>query len=364
MKLALAISNHGVMLGGGEHSFLDLISHLTRNWSGLATVPCDGELADKLRLRGIETHPIPLPPVRPWQIFNVLKTLKTYLHLCRNRHPVLIYANGSRAAIYGGIVGKLKKLPVVWHCRIADRDPGLDFLLARLSTLIVANSKTTAMRFNRNIQSKIRIVYNGIDLGWFQNNSPRKPDILGNTWRNILLVARVSKLKRHDLAISAFEHVAASRPNLHLICIGARDSSEPHWWSYLQDRSLGSPFADRIHWMGPIDDLRPWYYAADALLFPCENESFGRVLVEAMACGLPVIAARSGGVPEIVRHTEDGLLVTPGQEKGFTAALDRILSDDALRRRFGRSARKRAELFGLDGHVRNMLAVFDEVTAC
>jgi glycosyltransferase involved in cell wall biosynthesis len=362
MKLALAISNHGIMLGGGEYSFLDFISHLARHWSGLAAVPCDGELSDKLRLRGIETHSIPLPPVRPWQIFNVLGALKTYLHLCRNRHPVLIYANGSRAAIYGSIVGKLKKLPVVWHCRIADRDPCLDYLLSKLSTRIVANSKTTAMRFNRKFQSKIRIVYNGIDLRWFQKHSLQKPELIGNTWRNILLVARVSKLKRHDLAISAFEQVAISHPNLHLICIGARDSSEPDWWSYLQKRSLGSSVADRIHWIGQIDDVRPWYYAADALIFPCENESFGRVLVEAMACGLPVIAARSGGVPEIVRHGKDGFLVTPGEEKEFTAAVNRILSDDVLRRRLGQSARQRAELFGLDTHVKIMLSVFDEVT--
>ena len=362
MKLTLAISNHGIMLGGGEHSFLDFISHLGSNWSGLAAVPFDGELSDQLRLRGINTYSIPLPPLRPWTIFNVLETLKAYLALYRDHRPALIYANGSRAAIYGGLIGKLKNVPVVWHCRIADRDPGLDFLLSKLSTRIVANSKTTAKRFKPRIQSKIKIIHNGIDLGWFQNNPLQKPEPQGDGWRNILLVARVSRLKRHDLAIAAFEQAAASHPNLHLICIGARESSESDWWSYLQQRSRGSPVAKRIHWMGRIDDLRPWYHAADVLIFPCENESFGRVLVEAMACGLPVVAARSGGVPEIVRHGVDGLLVTPGQKNEFTAALIRILSDDDLRRRLGQAACKRAQSFDLETHVEKMLAVFDELT--
>jgi glycosyltransferase involved in cell wall biosynthesis len=350
------------MLGGGEHSFLDFISHLSHHWTGLATVPCDGELSDKLRLHGIETHSIPLPPIRPWQIRNILGALKNYLLLCRYRSPALIYANGSRAVIYGGLVGRLKGLPVVWHCRIADRDPYLDPLLSKLSTRIVTNSKKTAMRFTPHSQSKINMVYNGIDLGWFHRNASSKPKSIGPDWRNVLLVARVSKNKRHDVAISAFEPVAVTQPDLHLICIGKRDSSETGWWSYLRERSRGSPVADRIHWMGQRDDLRPWYYAADALIFPCENESFGRVVVEAMACGLPVVAARSGGVPEIVRHGMDGFLVTPGEEKEFAAALKRILSDDGLRRQCGQSARKRAEFFGLDIHVQKMLAVFDELT--
>ena len=85
-------------------------------------------------------------------------------------------------------------------------------------------------------------------------------------------------------------------------------------------------------------------------------------MVEAMACGLPVIAACSGGVPEVVRHGKDGFLVAPGEEKEFSAAVNRILSDEALRRRIGQSARERAELFDLDNHVKNMLSVFDEIT--
>ncbi len=360
-KVVMAISNHGHLLGGGEYSFLDLISNLPSNFTGVAVVPFDGDLADKLRQRGIETHAIPLPPLRPWKSIDIFSALQSFFSLCRKRRPALIYANGSRAALYGGILGRLRKLPVVWHCRITDRDLCLDHLLAKLSTRIVANSKSTARRFNQNFQTKIRIVYNGIDLKWFGNNSVKKPELADNDRRIVLLVARASKMKRHDLAISAFEQVADSEPDLHLVCIGGRDHSEPGWWSYLQQRTRASKVARRIHWLGTENDVRPWYHAADILLFPCENESFGRVLVEAMACGLPVVAARSGAVPEIVRDGQDGFLVTPGEDKELAAAVGRILSDDSLRRSLGHAARKRARIFDMESHVKNMLSVFDEV---
>jgi glycosyltransferase involved in cell wall biosynthesis len=114
--------------------------------------------------------------------------------------------------------------------------------------------------------------------------------------------------------------------------------------------------------MGHADDVRPWYHAAQMLIFPSENESFGRVLVEAMACGLPVISTRSGGVSEIVRHGKDGFLVTPGEKKELAAAVYRILSDDTLKKRLGHSAQRRAEKFDLHTHLKHMLAVFDELS--
>ena len=350
------------MLGGGEYSFLDLLSNLPSHFTSIAAVPFEGELADKLRQRGIATQSIPLPPLRPWKSIEIFSTLKTFMDLSRKLRPALIYANGSRAAIYGGIVGRLRNLPVIWHCRITDRDPCLDNLLARLSTRIVANSKATATRFSRNFQSKIKIVYNGIDLKWFGGNAVKPPASAGSNWRIVLLVARVSKTKRHDVAISAFEHIAESDPHLHLVCIGGRDHSQLQWWSYLQEKTGTSKFGDRIHWIATENDVRPWYCVADVLVFPCENESFGRVLVEAMACGLPVVAARSGAVPEIVRHGQDGFLVTPGEQKELAAAVGRILADDALRRNLGHAARKRARVFDMDSHLENMLSVFDEVT--
>ena len=358
----LAISNHADMLGGGEHSFFDLLSHLPDPLSVLAVVPSEGELRIRLQQKGIETQVAPLSPIRPCHLYSILSSLIAYFNLCRGYGPALIYANGSRAAFYGGIVGRILSLPVVWHCRIADPDIYLDFFLRKLSTTIIANSHATAKRFGDSYHSKVRVVHNGVDLARFRDDSVSRPSLIDDTWKTILVVARVSRWKRHDLALSAFEQIASKEPNAHLFCIGASDALESEWWDHLQEQTRQSMVSHRIHWIGQISDVRPWYKAADILLLCSENEPFGRVLVEAMACGVPVVATRSGGVPEIVRHGEDGFLVTPGSVNEIADAIAEILGNGSLREQLAKSAIKRAESFDLDSHTEKMTRVFEETS--
>jgi glycosyltransferase involved in cell wall biosynthesis len=356
----LAISNHGFMVGGGEHSFLDLLFHMPSEWRPLAVVPERGELALRLEKRGIATSILPLPPIRPWFIGRVLYALNNYFTFFRRHFPSLVYANGSRAAFYGGLTARMLNIPLIWHCRIADRDPYLDFLISRLSAGIVTNSHATSKRFKPRFSQKIRVVYNGIDLQWLRGDVLNKPEFIGADWKVILHVARVSRWKRHDLALGAFERIAKVEPKAHLVCLGAKDRLDPGWWDQLQAMSTRCLFSERIHWIGQVEDIRPWLRSAFLLLLTSDNEPFGRVLVEAMACGLPVVATRCGGIPEIVREGLDGLLVAPGSTYEVSDAVVRLLNHDALRKRLSESGRKRAEEFSLENHVHLMVQVFEE----
>ena len=91
-----------------------------------------------------------------------------------------------------------------------------------------------------------------------------------------------------------------------------------------------------------------------------ENESFGRVLVEAMACGLPIVATRVGGIPEIVREGKDGLLVAPGNTEEMAEAFLKLLKDGSLRDRLGKSGLERAEAFSMDLHVNRIIDIFED----
>jgi len=77
-----------------------------------------------------------------------------------------------------------------------------------------------------------------------------------------------------------------------------------------------------------------------------------------MACGVPVIATQSGGVPEIVRHNQDGILVPPGSMEKMAAAMLTLLRDEVLRNQLGQSGSQRAESFSLKNHLRKMDALF------
>lgn len=356
----LAISNHGSFVGGGEYSFLELLSTVRRTWEITSVVPEVAELASRLGEQGLDTRIIPLAPLTPRFAPEAFLCLIAYLRLCFECRPALVYANGSRAAFYGGIVGRLLRLPVLWHCRIADRDPYLDTILCILTSRMIANSHATATRFKPSFRHKIRIVHNGIDLQWLRDPSVQRAEFIRNDWKVILVVARASREKRHDVILSSFEEVAKQDPNAHLVCLGSKDSLDPAWWGFLQDRTQQSESKERIHWIGQIQDIRPWLRSSSMLLLTSENEPFGRVIVEAMACGVPVIATRSGGVPEIVRDGIDGILVTPGSANEVCEAVLKLLRDQSLRNSLSAAGIKRAEEFTLERHVDQMVQVFEE----
>ena len=325
-------------MGGGEHSFLDLIANLSPAWKPTAVFPKQGELAQWCLHRNIKHRIINLHQLRPQFFHNNLKSLLAFIRLIRREKPDLIYANGSRAAFYGGLAGRLCSIPSVWHCRIAIQDPCFDFILGNLCTHIIANSKATSRRFGRSYQSKISVVYNGFNLKWLRGKGVNKPDIIQDDWKVILVVARLSKCKRHDLALKAFEKVAANNPDVHLICVGGPDPNDLVWSDNLRTLAEKLKFSNRIHWVGMVDDVRPWYRAATVLLLPSENDSFGRVLIEAMTTGVPVLATRGGGVPELVTDEYEGFLVGLGNAEELSRALQTILNNDGLRKSFSRLA--------------------------
>ncbi|MFC1820767.1 glycosyltransferase [Thermodesulfobacteriota bacterium] len=356
----LAISNHATMVGGGEYSFINLVSNLPLAWQVLAAAPLEGELPSALSEKKIKTLIIPLPAIRPSNMINLLGSLYEYIKLCRKYQPNLIYANGSRAAFYGGLAGRIMNIPSIWHCRISASDIIFDRILCRLNTRIIANSQATMKRFKPKIRKKVNIVYNGVDLEWLRMDSLKKPELIGSSWKVILIVARASREKRHDLTLHAFETLAESDPDIHLVCLGSIDEHDLSWWRFLQERTSRSSYSDRIHWVGQVEDVRPWYHSASMLFLSSEEESFGRVLVEAMACSVPVVATRVGGVPEIVRQGHDGLLVSSGNVDEMAIAMKTLLHDNVLRRQLVLSARKRAEYFSIDRHITNMLKTFEK----
>ena len=126
----------------------------------------------------------------------------------------------------------------------------------------------------------------------------------------------------------------------------------------------------------PLSRIVPWvvsaglhagliglYQGADLLAFPSVwHEPFGIPIVEAMACGLPVVATRGGGVPEIIEDGETGILVERGDAAALAQGIIRLLGDDALRARMGRAGRRRAvERFSWETVAENLLACYERV---
>jgi glycosyltransferase involved in cell wall biosynthesis len=115
---------------------------------------------------------------------------------------------------------------------------------------------------------------------------------------------------------------------------------------------------------GQVDDLPGWFHDVDVLAMPSTDEGLGTSVLDGMSVGLPVVASRAGGIPEMVRDGEEGLLVAPGDAAALAAALGRVLEDAALRARLGAAARRRVdEAFPVDRMVDETIAVYREALA-
>jgi glycosyltransferase involved in cell wall biosynthesis len=159
----------------------------------------------------------------------------------------------------------------------------------------------------------------------------------------IVFVGRLSPQKGVATLLAAF--AGLTTPGARLVLVGDgpdRDDLER------QARRLG--VRDRIHVTGfvPHSRIPAVLASADLLVLPSVYEEFGTVLVEAMQVGLPAVASRVGGIPEVVEDGVTGLLVPPGDPRSLAAAIDRVLGDPELAQRLGGSARRRAPDYDAD----------------
>jgi glycosyltransferase involved in cell wall biosynthesis len=184
--------------------------------------------------------------------------------------------------------------------------------------------------------AKVVTVPYGLDelpAGW----GPNPPLELPSGARVLLACARLVEQKGLDTAVRALPDVLSNHPDAVLVIAG--EGPERARLEALM-ASLGVTGSIRL--LGRAGDVASLYRRAELLVHPARWEGFGLVLLEAMLAGLPIAASRVSSVPEIVLDGETGVLVPPDDPGALTAALDRLLADDALRRRLGEAGQRRA----------------------
>ena len=156
----------------------------------------------------------------------------------------------------------------------------------------------------------------------------------------------------------SFLRVLTELPNSHALVIG-RDAREEDY----RRRAAELGVAARIHLLGIRSDPERWLAAADCLVFPSYFDAFGSAVLEALACGLPVVVSRRAGAAELVVEGKTGALVDgPDDTPALVRAIRPFLDRDR-RREAGRAARSEAEHHGWDRHTMRMLEIYDEVVA-
>jgi phosphatidyl-myo-inositol alpha-mannosyltransferase len=221
--------------------------------------------------------------------------------------------------------------------RLYDLAAPLIRRIARRIVVRIAVSRVAERAAASRIGGTFEIVPNGADVGRF---SDAEPADLGEGTK-LLFVGRLDERKGFPTAVAAFGRLAVDRPELRLIVVGDGP-----------DRTaidaLPSDVRDRVSMLGPVPnvDLPPFERACDLYLgTSVGGESFGVVLVEAMAAGLPVVASDIPGYDEVVTDGVEGLLVPSRDPAGVAQAVETILDDPALAARFSAAGRARAATF-------------------
>ncbi len=206
----------------------------------------------------------------------------------------------------------------------------------------IAVSEAALTYVNKYFPGEYRTIPNGIDAAYFSNNVRPLPAFQDGKI-NILFVGRIrEKRKGLKFLLGAYSRLKWRYPNIRLLVVGPGQPNEECL------RMIDERNARDVHFLGsiPYDELPSYYHAAHIFCAPnLGKESFGIVLLEAMAAAKPVVASDIAGFSSVLRHGAEGMLVPPQDEEALAAALEPLLVDEELRQTLGAQGLRRAQEF-------------------
>lgn len=233
-----------------------------------------------------------------------------------------------------------------------ERAPAERRIVAETDAIVVSDrhERELLSRHYAAPRSKVTVLPGGVDVETFRpHDRAEARRRLGLEGKRVLLcVGRFDPLKRYDLAVSAAA-LLRERHEVEVVLVGGDLDRDPEA-KRLSELAQTLGIAGNVRFDGTLPHAElPWHYsAADVLLAPSWYESFGLVALEAMACGTPVVAARTGGLSSLVHDGETGYLVPLHTPECYADRVDVLLANDALREAMGRAGRSHAEAMSWD----------------
>lgn len=316
-------------LGGGGKSLLSLLSGLPKSgWKAHVVVPGEGQFTDALVDMQIPHTIFAFKPLEWQQPFAGVKTTLTWRKLFSQIKPALIHANGfdlSRSfALAAGMLG----IPYITHVRFPVEPVGARWTLRGLpkpaAFIFNSHAMKDALWPDLSIlapQSRPYVVHNAVDLESFIPSPWPEWPVL-----RIGMVANFAPFKRHEDFLSMAAEMTKARQDLEFWIVG-EDTQGNGRRAVLEKRARDLGIESYVRFLGHRSDIPDILSQLHLLVVPSQFEPFGRVVIEAMACGRPVIGSRDGGIPEIIDNGQTGYLVEVGDFKAFARAALALLAD-------------------------------------
>lgn len=348
-KLRVLATLHGATFGGPANELVTVMRGRASRLAITVALPAEsGSAAPRLRDAGAAVLELSMTRLRRlrspgyWLLFPLRFAWDVgRLVVLARRRADLVHGFGSN--LQAAVAAVLARRPLVWS--IVDAETPR--LYRRLVSLVVRTAARSVLLDGPGMAKEYPGITNGravsyvyyppVDLTRFAP-SPR------TTAERAVRVGTVANLNpSKDMAtlVGAAEIVVEWCEAVFLIT-GARHATHASLAGWLEDRAAA--FADgRLQFLGETDDVPSRLRGLDIFVVSSVREGTTTTAIEAMACGLPVVATAVGGVPDVVIDGETGLLVPPGDAEAMAAAILTLVGDASLRERFGAAGRLRAE---------------------
>lgn len=379
-------------IGGAELMLLDLAAC----WRGRAGVVLfdNGPFREQLRGRGVPVDILAAGgAVKNMtknsgllkQVATIPAVIQQARKLARNsRGYDLLYANTQKAFVVSALAGQLARRPVVFHLHdiltaehFSATNRRLVITLAnRLAAGVVCNSQASRLAFSDagGDVTKTSTVYNGLNPSLFKPPTPTKLQRLdeelglGNAF-TLGVFGRLTPWKGQAVLFDALEQLGdeALGPIRVLIVGEALFTAEDRAYAEMLKRRAALPsMKGRIVMAGFRSDIAALMHACDVVVHcSTQPEPFGRVVVEAMLCGKPVIASNAGGIPEIINDGRTGLLVKPSDPDGLADAIRQLRDQPAMAERLAQAGHEDAsQRFTLEAMVRGVETQLAAIRPC
>jgi len=258
--------------------------------------------------------------------------IRDLVETARQKNIHLIYLNGQvNRDLFGVYAAQKLNIPCICHLRSMD---GKSFNRQKAEFAnkyvhqYISNSKATKTYWDKQgiSSGKNTIIYNAIPPLEDVTLSIRKKFSIDERFDYIIGCAgRLISIKGHDFLFRAFKKLLKSKPSSVLLIMGdgpLRGELE----QYARHLNIGN----NVFFTGYLEKARQYMHELDLLVFPSRYDAFGRVIIEAMEQGVPVIGSNLYGILEIIEHTKNGMLVTYDDDEALSNYMDMILSDKEL----------------------------------
>jgi glycosyltransferase involved in cell wall biosynthesis len=344
-------------LGGAQRVLDATLRSIDPEYEPIVAFPDRGPFRSTLEDRKIETLNLPVGSYRPgkkssaemaafaWRSVYCGLKLAAFI---RRRQVALVYVNGPRCLPAGVLAAWLTRRPAIFHLHLVLTRKLELFLVKRLArkvSRILACSEAAAnplLDHDRRLSSKMQILYNPV----LQSHDTREYRHVPMSERDLCtigIVGRITEKKGHHLLLRAVGKLPRElRDKIRLLVVGSEApgcESDHHYAELLRTEAAERHLEGRIVWAGYQSDPSRCYASMDLLVHPAADEALGIVVLEALDRGIPVIAARAGGIPEVIRDGFNGLLVPANDEFALGHALELFLQNRGVREQLQHGAR-------------------------